>query len=530
MTKLLYILCLMVSTSAFAKEKIALSWEEVEEASAYEVKVNDKILNKVVDRKKVKEAAIELELPPGNYTLQIRSFDSRGVPGVWGEEQEFSMALDLVQAIFPKINETIESLNAEEKTVKFQWNKLDKAKRYNIKILDDKDELVHQKFTEDTFIELNLKAGKYYKWAIVALLPNQELDENIVTEFSNFFVNGPQLATPKVIVQETADDLRNLIFQVNSGTQKISLKIRALESGLFAKENSEFSFELDNYKPFDISEFPEGLYKVEAIAHAKYRKSSDSFSEEMLFSKGNKVSFPSKLEKKIEYRYPKVSKLNSKLSIRAGQSSFDGNIKIGSSSGSSQISVDESSKGNSIEFDYVFENNHQFSFRRVKLDSVNDDDGISLREIVFQYNSEKLRKFLSGSYFRIGIAGKDSQYEVITGTYSGQSQSLSANGLDLGVGYLVKWSDSFSSSLELSYIKMNYDEEQFTIIENRNASDFLLYRMTHSWSFTKSLAMDLLLFGLDYKSYTYEYRPGFDNLMTNSTAVNHIGLGLSYIF
>ena len=96
------VLALLFSLPTYAKV-VDLEWEPIESASQYEIKIeslNDK--EKKPLKKKVKKSKWKGDLTAGHYSMQIRSYDERRVPGDWSESIDFWIKVKTPLIVSPK--------------------------------------------------------------------------------------------------------------------------------------------------------------------------------------------------------------------------------------------------------------------------------------------------------------------------------------------------------------------------------------------------------------------------------------------
>src|SRR5437868_4889588 len=76
--------------TANSQRSVELEIEAVDGASSYEIELIS-MQNKKVLNFKMKTPLWKAKVKPGLYEMRLRSYDSRGVPGEWSENEKFAV-------------------------------------------------------------------------------------------------------------------------------------------------------------------------------------------------------------------------------------------------------------------------------------------------------------------------------------------------------------------------------------------------------------------------------------------------------
>jgi len=189
-------------TFAFAQNKVRrnveVEFEKIEGASSYEVKLfrkgtrSDKPL-----LFKTKEPSWTANIKPGLYLMQIRSFDSRGVPGDWSPEAELLVKLSAIIIKSPAHNAVVDVEENDKANVTLQWEPIPGAKKYQVNLQSKTSAWKKEDSVSDPEIVVNLPVGENFVWNAVGVDEKGDSGE-ISGDPYVFTVRGPPLTSPSI--------------------------------------------------------------------------------------------------------------------------------------------------------------------------------------------------------------------------------------------------------------------------------------------------------------------------------------------
>ncbi|MFL5785669.1 MAG: hypothetical protein ACJ76H_13720 [Bacteriovoracaceae bacterium] len=203
--KSLAVLFLLISSfSLFAQGTgtrwIDIEWEEVKGASSYEVELFEDKSGTLVPRGKHKVESAEWSnaVPPGKYSLRMRSLDKRGVPGEWSDYIPVKVRMHNPQLFHPAVDAKVTTPNVD-----FEWSDIEGAALYQLVVKTDSDKIIHNAIVRDVRASIYLEDLGTYLWTVYAL---EEGEAQISPEdftsasFKTFTRVGGELDSPEVKV------------------------------------------------------------------------------------------------------------------------------------------------------------------------------------------------------------------------------------------------------------------------------------------------------------------------------------------
>jgi hypothetical protein len=196
------LLLFLLSLSAFAQGSgtrwIDIEWEEVQGASNYEVELFEDKAGNLVPRGKYKvdSAGWSNAVPPGKYSLRIRSLDKRGVPGDWSDYIPVKVRMHN-----PRLFQPTSDAKVSGAQVDFEWSDVEGAALYQLVIKDDKDKILHNTSVRDVRASIYLEDLGLYHWAVYALEegePQISQEDFTSSSFKTFQRVGGDLDAPEV--------------------------------------------------------------------------------------------------------------------------------------------------------------------------------------------------------------------------------------------------------------------------------------------------------------------------------------------
>ena len=193
---LLLLVPLEVLAQSRVRRNVEIEWEPVEGATGYEVQVVRKDDPKKKQlRFRSKDAKWSATIRPGEYDMQIRSYDDRGVPGSWSPPSSLLVRLPQVIPILPATNQVLLADDDDNDDAEFKWEPVPGAKSYKFKAHSASGSWNAEKEVADTKISLEVPAGEFINWEVTAVSSKDEAGEPWGTPQS-FEMRGPPLAGP----------------------------------------------------------------------------------------------------------------------------------------------------------------------------------------------------------------------------------------------------------------------------------------------------------------------------------------------
>ncbi len=197
-----FLLLVLLSFSAWSQDSrwIDIEWEEVANASNYEVELFQEENGKQLPRGKYKvdQASWSNAVPPGKYSLRIRSLDKRGVPGEWSENIPVKVRMHN-----PKLFQPGSQAKLSSPQIEFEWSEIAGATLYQLVVKNEKDEIIQNSVVKDVRSNVYLEELGNYTWTVYALDEGeaQRTQEDFVSStFKSFIRVGGELDSPEIKV------------------------------------------------------------------------------------------------------------------------------------------------------------------------------------------------------------------------------------------------------------------------------------------------------------------------------------------
>ncbi|MCB0361213.1 MAG: hypothetical protein KDD35_00735 [Bdellovibrionales bacterium] len=253
--------------------EISLEWEAIEQASKYEIKISAVTVNskeKSHQNFMVESPLWSGKLMPGHYTMELRSFDSRGVPGEWSEPKEFSVKFPNPRLLAPAQKARIDTQVDGVYQVEFRWEEIPGAPEYSISLESSDGTVKRSERTKDNHLDINLPVAQVYKWSVkVETEDISMLDEASMT--NSFLLFGKGLPAPK-IDRPTSPYIRQLSWEKPQFSENFDL-VLLRKKGKAWKSIQKLRGHPENEISFDPSR-PSGIYKLRLRARAALRPAS----------------------------------------------------------------------------------------------------------------------------------------------------------------------------------------------------------------------------------------------------------------
>lgn len=210
--KLLILFFFIVTPHCWAQESrwIDLEWDAVPEARDYEIELFQEDEGEILSRGKFKTSDPKWShaVPPGKYSLKLRSVDERGVPGEWSESIPLKVKIVSPLLIRPSVKEKV-----SDSLVQFEWNQVVGAANYQLVVRDHKKQILYNSTVMNLKESIYLKELGEYSWSVFAMGDDdgqRNEDQFPEKSFHPFSRVGGELEGPVAKVQ--IDDLVSITW------------------------------------------------------------------------------------------------------------------------------------------------------------------------------------------------------------------------------------------------------------------------------------------------------------------------------
>lgn len=131
---------------------------------------------------------IRLRLTPGRYNLRVRSVDSKGRAGFWGDYVPFRVQFKSPSNMFPAHDSSIEAKGLDAEKITFEWPQVKGAKAYIFKLKDDFGNVIKRVRTKQTFSTHEVAVDSKYSWSLTPLSEENEPDPGVTENWLHFNV------------------------------------------------------------------------------------------------------------------------------------------------------------------------------------------------------------------------------------------------------------------------------------------------------------------------------------------------------
>lgn len=255
---------------------VSLSWDEVEGAVSYEYTFDqwgDGEWRRIAENpERVKGTAIKAHLGPGRYRLKLRALDRRGVPGGWGEGDEFKVPPQPPVTVSPKKGDRVEGDGVDKVPVSFQWRPVEGGASYEITVIGMNGAEVARQRSNEATTEVSLPVGKPYMWRVVAY--TRDGDPGDASRKSGpFRVIGGALPSPAPTAPG-ADFAKEVIWPAVPGAESYEAQMYIRPSGDLLYKAIGKRVRVTTPRVSIPKEYPPGYYRVEVTAKSQWRRPS----------------------------------------------------------------------------------------------------------------------------------------------------------------------------------------------------------------------------------------------------------------
>jgi hypothetical protein len=255
------------------RRNLELQWEQVEGATLYEIELQRKDQDKSKPmRIKTKEPQWTAGIKAGNYTMRMRSYDRRGVPGEWSPLADLKVRLPFVEPTAPKSNERVVAQDRDEQKVRLAWQAVPGAEKYHVSIQSTSSAWKKEEEVSDTSLRLALPVAESFAWTVVAIDPKGEAGE-VPVAAASFQLDGPQLKRPSLDrpASKYVSELHwSEVSKSDSYSVEVSYKNPQSHKWEVVDRKADLKSSTLNW---DISR-PSGVYRLKVQAHGAHRDPS----------------------------------------------------------------------------------------------------------------------------------------------------------------------------------------------------------------------------------------------------------------
>lgn len=277
---LLLILLVQLGVSSgpcFAETKVRrnvqIEWEGVEDASAYEVKVVRKDgAGKKPMFFKLNEPKWSANIAPGLYTMQIRSYDVRGVPGDWSPASDLEVKLPAIIVKSPQPGQILEASEEDSEKLELEWNTIPGAASYKVSVKSATSDWQEEREVKETSAEFQVPVGQRIEWNVTAIDPKGVAGDVSETPYQ-FDFKGPPLKKPG-LTKPLSKYLREVKWDAPKHAAKYAYELKYYNPNTKKwevvdkkKDHTEAKVDLDISRP-------SGKYRLAVQAFAERRKPS----------------------------------------------------------------------------------------------------------------------------------------------------------------------------------------------------------------------------------------------------------------
>ena len=263
------------SYSQQSRRNVNLEWEDVEYASKYQIRLVRKPRPDTSEPPRIfktTEARWSGPLKPGQYTMELRSLDDRGVPGEWSDPIALTVKVPYPVPLKPVYGKKVLTQENQEYDTKFTWKKISGAQGYKLEVksLDGSYTESKQLDEDESEVEISLKVAQIYQWRVYALMGNETPGE-IPERWQKFALIGAQLKPPE-LKTPLSKYVQDLTWEPTEYAQSYDCIVqRKTKTGwkLMSKVRSHRQTTL----PFDLGN-PSGDYRLKVQATGKLREKS----------------------------------------------------------------------------------------------------------------------------------------------------------------------------------------------------------------------------------------------------------------
>ena len=331
-----------------------LWWNPVSKASEYSIEVSDE--KKTVVSHGVEKPEFNAPFKIGKYKRRTR------VAGTdkWSEFEAFEVLGLNPRVLQPIANAQIETSDAVESRVKFEWLRSTDAAQYRLEItnVDQQGTAVKVVLSEvirGTEIEPKLEVGKAYQWKLTPLKEDAtEIAES--TERGDFVLLGSELKPP-LIDAPTTRYVTSLTWKPTDVAKTFDTILERFErkskSWVKVEENKAIA---DQEVPFSLKH-PGGRYKLSVRSVGEFRKASKFDSVVFNVQGGDRspeASYEARKRESLEPpkgMYFLASYLFTSLSYKGDDPQTDSSINLGAYGGTGRLGIGYNSLKN--DFGYL---------------------------------------------------------------------------------------------------------------------------------------------------------------------------------
>lgn len=270
------------------RRNVEIDFEAIDGATQYEIQVtrkDDKGKKPLRFRTRVPKWSASIK--PGVYSMQIRSFDDRGVPGSWSPPTDLQVRLPAAIPIAPEDAQTLKARDPDHQDVQFKWEAIPDAEKYVVTVKSKNSDYKAEETVTSPQWMASLPVAEDFEWNVVGIDRKGEKGE-ISEKPYGFELKGPPIGKPR-LERPRGKYVREIKWRPPAGASDYNVELKKLNPKTKAWEPvSKQEHITDSTYPMDFRQ-PSGRYRIAVQAQGPRRDSSPV--SEMDFSM--KGGFPS---------------------------------------------------------------------------------------------------------------------------------------------------------------------------------------------------------------------------------------------
>ena len=261
--------------AAIVDRELEIELDPVEGAKGYEIKITPvQGTPGEIITEKMAAPEIKRRLPLGHWSIAIRSFDRRNVPGKWKDLGTVDILFTAPKLIAPEPNKIINKVKTEGQDITFRWDTFNPAAAFEIEIAKIDGEIIKKETIQGSEFSTKLPPGSY-RWTLKSILPDGVSLDGKDPDPSLFQLLGNKLADPAIQKPKTIPPESITWSEVPQATSYKILFLRIKDaSGTDLKDPVSL---IDRAQPTNSIEIPPmdpGTYKLTVVATAENYESS----------------------------------------------------------------------------------------------------------------------------------------------------------------------------------------------------------------------------------------------------------------
>lgn len=255
------------------RRNVEVEWDGIDGATLYEIQITSKENVKAKPlRFKLTQPKWTANIKPGLYSMKLRSYDDRGVPGDWGPASDLEVKLPAIIALSPTPSAVVQARNDSTEEVTLKWEPIPGAEKYRVNVNSTTNEWKRQTDVRDTSVSFNLPVGQLIEWNVSAIDDKGNSGE-VSADNYKFELKGPPIKRPKIqkpmskFVKEVSWSPSQFATDYSYELKYFNAQSRKWELVETKEKYAETSVKLDISRP-------SGKYRMVVQSHSAHREAS----------------------------------------------------------------------------------------------------------------------------------------------------------------------------------------------------------------------------------------------------------------